>query len=350
MLLVRNHMENIKKMDERTAEVFQVLVADYIANANPVASGSLSKQIHRKLSSATIRNVLADLEEMGFLSQPHTSAGRIPTEKGLRFYVDTLLKQRSLTEEEQSAIREKYDLNERGVNSVMQRTSKILAGISQYVGLVVTPSWESMEFKYMEFIPLSQGKLLGIFVTKSGMVENRVIDVPYELNNLDIEKINNYCNAAFLGLTLDEARQKVRRELQSAQNQYDRLISRALLLSEKVLGNIGGFEIYVEGGAHLLSSPEFSEVEQIRELMSLLEEKQALLEVLTAAADGTGVKVFIGSELPNHKNRNVSFIASPYRRNGQILGMLGIIGPTRMDYSRVVPIVDFTAKLVGDLL
>ncbi len=348
--MLQNHMENIGKMNARGSEVFQMLVADYLANAQPVGSHTISKQIRQHLSTATIRNILADLEEMGLLQQPHTSAGRIPTPQGLRFYVDTLLEHRSLTENEQHAIRAKYALSEGGVRTVMQRTSQVLAHISQYVGLVVTPRWEDLEFKHMEFIPLSQGKLLGIFVARNGMVENRVIDFSEELNHLDLEKINNYCNAAFMGLTLKEAKVKVVRELQKKQQEYDRLISRALILSEKVLNHVQGEDVLVEWETQLLATPEFAEVEQVRELMELLEEKQTLLDVLKAAVDGTGVKVFIGSEMPHQKKVDLSFITSSYQRHGQVLGMLGIVGPTRMDYSRVVPIVDFTAKLVGDLL
>lgn len=327
-----------------------MLVADYISHATPVGSRTLSKQLQSRLSPATIRNILADLEDLGFLTQPHTSAGRIPTAKGLRFYVDTLLEQRALTDEEQSAIREKYALNGKGVQTVIERTSNVLASVSNYIGLVVTPRWEEVELKQIEFILLSQSKLLGIFVSRDGRVENRVIDIAEGFNLCDLEKINNYCNSVFAGLTLTQAQERLEKELKETQNRYDQLISKALFLSGQILQQMGAVDVLMEGESQLLATPEFSQAESIRELLELLQERQQWLHVLKAAAAGPGVKIFIGSDLPCHGMVDLSMITASYRREGRVLGTLGIIGPARMNYSRVVPIVDFTAKLVGDLL
>lgn len=327
-----------------------LLVTDYIATAEAVGSRQLSKKMRRHLSPATIRNVMADLEELGFLSQPHTSAGRIPTEKGLRYYVDTLIEKRPLSEKEQTTIQHQYDLSDKDIPTLMRQTGRILAEVSQQAGLVLTPKWENTVFKHMEFLPLSRGRLLGIFVAQNGMVENQILEAAGDFNYRELEKINNYCNAVFVGLTLKEARTKALREVKSLNREVDRLLSQAILFSNELLQKIQPQEVVVEGESQLLGSREFSSVEQVRALMQSLEEKQGLLKILDSCLESTGVRIFIGAENPLSPSQNLSLITATYHCNHQVLGTVGVIGPTRMDYSKVIPIVDFTAKVVSDIL
>ena len=254
-------------LNERYREVLSLLVTDYIATSDAVGSRQISEKTAQHLSSATIRNVMADLEEMGYLAQPHTSAGRIPTEQGLRYYVDSLVEQRPLSEGEKNAIQNQYKVAEKDIRSLMLKTGKVLATISQYAGLVLTPKWEKTVFKHIEFLPLSHGRLLGIFVSQTGMVENRILEVREEFNYPELEKINNYCNARFVGLTLEEAREKSAQELTQTHKEYDKLLSKALLFSHELLNNIQPAELLMEGEAQLLEVPEFATMEKAKELM-----------------------------------------------------------------------------------
>jgi heat-inducible transcriptional repressor len=342
-------------LSKRDQEILQILISDYISTASPVGSRVISQKHGGRLSPATIRSVMADLEKMGFLKQPHTSAGRIPTSQGLRYYVDCLLKCHDLSSEERDQVKGFFNTDDLSVDDIMNRTSKLLSTISNYVGLIRTPGWDRIVFKQIEFIGLSRGRLLGIFVSQEGFVQNRIIEVSEEYSYPDLEKINRYCNAAFLGLTLEEAREKITRELEVAEGDYDKLLLRALLFSQEVFSGVPNADVIVEGESRLLGEPEFSNAARLKELLEILEEKKYLLNLLDRCREVDGVKIFVGAEaeLQDEENQaieSVSLVTAPYRKDGNILGTIGVIGPTRMDYSRVVSIVDFTAKVLEDIL
>lgn len=338
------------QLSERDREILKILISDYIATADPVGSRTIAKKHPEHLCSATIRNVMSDLTELGLISQPHASAGRIPTDEGFRYYVSTLLARRELTEAEMESIRERCMGDERGVGALLQRTSRILASVSRYVGLVATPRAEGMVFRRIEFVPLSRRRLLGILVSQEGVVENRLLDVGEEFTYPELEKIADYCNRVFTNLTIDEAVGKVRRELEVERADYDRLLKRAMLFSQELLSGVEGGDVMVEGEAQMLGEPEFAEAEAFRGLLEALEEKQRLLHVLDHCREGEGVRVFVGADAQIEGMTGLSLVSAPYRRDGKVVGILGVIGPVRMDYSRVVPIVDFTAKVLGDVL
>ena len=338
------------ELSERDREILKILISDYIATADPVGSRTIAKKFPGHLSAATIRSVMSDLTEMGFLAQPHTSAGRVPTGPAFRYYVDSMLKRRELSEGEMEAIREKCGGDERGIGAVIARTSRMLAAVSRYVGLVATPRAERMVFKRIEFMPLSRNKILGILVSQEGVVENRLIEAGDELTYPELERISNYCNQSFIGLTLDDALDKVRRELETERADYDRLLRRAMLFSRQVLEGVPEGDLIVDGEMQLLDSPEFAEVESFKRLVEALDEKQQVLHMLDRCREGDGVQIFIGSDSGAEGVGNVSLVSAPYFRDGKAVGTLGVIGPMRMDYSRVVPIVDFTAKVLGDAL
>ncbi len=339
----------LETLNQRYQNILGQVVTDYIATASTVGSRQISKKLEQRLSPATVRNVLKDLEEMGYLKQPHTSAGRIPTDKGFRFYVDTFVEKNALSVEEQRQIQEEYQIGDKDVRALMQKTSRLLATLSKYVSLVAAPKLERATFKHIEFLPLSQRRLLGIFVTQTGTVENRILEMNAELNHREIEKINNYCNACFIGLTLEEARAKAAKELAQAHAEYDKLLTQALLLSQKLLSDTDQTELVVEGETELINSNEFSTLEQVQTLLNSLEEKEQLLKILDSCLESPGVRIFIGMESRCEATKNFSLITATYAKNQKLLGTLGVIGPTRMNYSKVISIVDFTAKMVSDL-
>lgn len=328
----------------------RILVSDYIATADPIGSRTIAKRYGGQLSPATIRNAMSDLTELGLLTQPHISAGRVPTEEGLRYYVDCLLKRRELTDAEMEAIRDRCVGDERGMNQVLQRTSRILAAVSHYVGIVVTPGTERMVFKRMEFMPLSRRRILGIFVSQDGQVENRLIETSEELSYAELEHVTNYCNRAFIGLTLDEAMKKIICELETERADYDHLLRQAMSFSKEVLSSVQPSDILVEGESQLLGEPEFAQIGKFKRVIEAIQERRSIFKILQYCKESDGVRIFIGADAVMEGIDSLGFVGAPYLKDGKTVGTLGVIGPMRMDYSRVVPIVDFTAKVLGDAL
>ncbi len=339
------------KLNERHGDILDILISDYISSAGPVGSRTIAKKYVGHLSPATIRNVMADLTEMGLLKQPHTSAGRMPTSAGMRYYVDTLLKRRDLSEHEMGVIRERCAGDEKEINAILGRTSRMLATVSHYAGLVATPSAKRVIFKQIQFVPLSSNRVLGIFVSRDGMVQNRLIEISEGLSFADLERISNYCNSAFMGLTLDDALGKVEKELDAEYVKYDQLVKKAMIFSKEVLEHVPRADLVVDGQFQLLDLPEFSESIEFKKVVKELEEKKKILHILERCQDGEGVRIFIGMDLEDKGELDsISLVGAPYKKDGKIVGTLGVIGPMRMDYSSVVPIVDFTAKVLGDVL
>lgn len=335
---------------KRHLEILDILVSDYIASAQPVGSRAIARKHYGNLSPATVRNVMVDLTELGFLAQPHVSAGRVPTAQGMRLYVDTLLKCRDLTAEEMDAIRERCVGDEQRMDAVLSRTSRMLAAVSHYAGMVVTPDAGKVAFKQIEFVPLSRGRLIGIFVSQDGVVQNRLIELGEDLSYPEIERINNYCNQSFLGLSLEEALAKATRELERERADYDELLKRAMSLSQELLGTIPASEIMVEGEVQLLSEPEFAEAKEFQRVVEAMEQRRAMVRLLERCRDAEGVHIFVGRDAGIEGMESTGVVSAPYMKDGNVVGVLGVIGPMRMDYSRVVPIVDFTSKIVSDLL
>lgn len=338
------------KLTQRDIDVLSLLISEYVATASPVGSNAIAKRGGLGLSSATIRSVMAKMEEMGLLTHTHTSSGRIPTSEGLRYYVNTIINKREISEEEKEMIRRQFSGSGTSVEDVLKRTGRILSLVSNYTGLVVMPKPEHITFKHMEFLPLSTGKLLGIFVSREGMVHNRIIELDEEMTYPDIEKITNYCNNAYYGYSLEEALSKATKELEDTRAQYDRILSRALIWSKELMDEASESELVVHGEAKLLKEPEFSDVEKLKKVIEAIEEKKGLVHLLNRAAESEEVSVFIGNESPLSQVDSCSIVISSYKKDGRIAGTLGVIGPTRMNYSHVIPTIDFTAKIVNEML
>lgn len=346
------------ELGDRPREVFRHLVDAFLTSGEPVGSRTLSQRLPVSLSPASIRNVMADLESMGLLYAPHTSAGRVPTERGLRLFVDGLLEVGELAPDERATIEARVTAAGRGVEDVLTQATMMLSGLSRCAGLVVAPKQDSA-LKHIEFVGVAPGKALVIIVGDDGQVENRLIDAPLGLTASALNEASNYVNGRLRGRTLDAARGEILAELESDRALLDALTAKIVAeglatLAEPAGAARGGDDkiLIVRGASHLLDTVEAqADLERVRTLFDDIERKNDLIRLLELAAQGDGVRIFIGSENRLFSLSGSSVVAAPYAdAQGKIVGVVGIIGPTRLNYGRIIPIVDHTAKVVGRLL
>jgi heat-inducible transcriptional repressor len=339
---------------DRQREVFRRLVEAFLSSGEPVGSRTLSQILPIALSPASIRNVMADLEAMGLLYAPHTSAGRVPTERGLRLFVDGLLQVGELAPPELSALETRLSDSGRRVEDVLTQATTLLSGLSRCAGLVVAAKQDSV-LKHVEFVSLAPGKALVIMVTEDGQVENRVIEIPLGLPGSALTEASNYLNARLTGHTLDATRAGVMAELEGERAELDTLTAKIVAegLATLAAPSEGDEKVLiVRGASHLLESMEAqSDLERIRTLFDDIERKNELIRLLELAREGDGVRIFIGSENRLFSLSGSSIIAAPYAdTKGKIVGVIGVLGPTRLNYARIIPMVDHTAKVIGRLL
>lgn len=337
-------------LDERQRTVLKAVIHDYVSTAEPVSSRSISRRYLSYLSPATIRNIMADLEELGFLSQPHTSAGRIPTDKGYRFYVDTLMERRRLTKAEEWKIEARIRPGPGGIEELMREISRTLSAVSSYTAIVLAPKPAQNTFKRIEFVHLYQNRILVVLVAESGLVHHKVIAIDEILTQEELDRISRYLNDRLQGLTLREVRERLLYEMAQEKAQFDQLVRRALELGVKGIEGEGEAEVYIGGAANMAKQPEFADIEKVREIFAAFEEKAKLVKILDQCLMAKDFKIIIGSENQIREMRALSIVASPYRSRGGVLGAIGVVGPTRMEYARMVALVEFTAKLVSLLL
>jgi heat-inducible transcriptional repressor len=319
-------------LEERNKQILTSVINEYVLTAEPVGSRKLAKKYNINLSSATIRNVMSDLEDLGLLHQPHTSAGRIPTEKALRFYVNSILKVKDLKLREKDRIRKRYQFSELEASAIIKQTSEVLSVLSHQMSIISAPKIIGTVLKHIEFIKISTNRILVIFVSQSGFVQNRIVEDKEDISQDELDKYTNYLGDILVGISLEEVREKLDEEMQKEKITYDQLLSKALQLSKKALAEELEPELYMGGKINLLESPEFSEVGRMKTLLQALEEKNLLLTLLDKTMDAEGVQIFIGSEVQLSDMQTLSIITSPYRQGKNVVGALGIIGPTRMDY------------------
>jgi heat-inducible transcriptional repressor len=337
-------------LGERPREVFRHLVEAFLASGEPVGSRTLSQRLPLALSPASIRNVMSDLEAMGLLYAPHTSAGRVPTEKGLRLFVDGLLEVGELADDERRAIESRMSGTGRNLDEVMGLAAQSLAGLSRCAGLMVTAKQDA-PLKHVEFVAVAPGKALVILVSEDGQVENRVIDTPPGLPVSALTEAGNYLGARLRGRTIDLARAEILAELETDRSLLDKLTAKVVA---EGMATIAGPEkvLVVRGASHLLENMGAREdIERIRTLFDDIERKADLIRLLELAKDGDGVSIFIGSENRLFSLSGSSIVAAPYANaQGRIVGVIGVLGPTRLNYGRIIPMVDHTAKVIGRLL
>lgn len=347
-------MTSASILADRQREVFRHLVEAFLSSGEPVGSRTLSQILPIGLSPASIRNVMADLELMGLLYAPHTSAGRVPTERGLRLFVDGLLQVGDLAQPELAAIEARLSETGRGVEELLTQATTMLSGLSRCAGLVVTAKQDS-PLKHVEFVNLAPGKALVIMVSEDGQVENRLIDTPLGLPASALAEASNYLSARLSGRTLDDARAGILGELEGERAELDALTAKIVAEGLATLSSPPeGDEkvLIVRGASHLLESFEAqSDLERIRTLFDDIERKNELIRLLELAREGDGVRIFIGSENRLFSLSGSSIVAAPYiNTKGKVVGVIGVLGPTRLNYARIIPMVDHTAKVIGRLL
>ena len=341
----------MKRVDigARAKKILHAVVSEYLATGEAVGSQTVTRRYGLDVSAATVRNVMGDLEEVGLLKHTHTSAGRIPTERGLRYYVDTLLRVRSLSLGEKDDIRERLgtqgDVN---VSDVMQRTSRLLSELSHLTVVVQAPRPESDSVQHLEFVRLREGQLLAVLETASGQVQNKLVPVDFPIDPSELERINNYLHELVTGLTLDQLRARLVDEIAGDRAQHDELETRALRLATAAVPGAAPAEVFVDGHSNLLSGK--ADLERAKVLLRTLEEKDLVVRLLDRTVGAPGICVFIGADANLADLTDVSVVAAPYGSDGRPLGTIGVIGPARMNYSRVIPLVDFTAEMIGETL
>ncbi|TNE45914.1 MAG: heat-inducible transcriptional repressor HrcA [Sphingomonadales bacterium] len=341
----------ISELTDRAREIFRLVVEGYLENGQPIGSKTLSGDGTLNLSPASIRAVLSDLEAHGLLAAPHTSAGRMPTESGLRLFVDGMMRVAEPTPEERAAIEGR--LSESGpIEQALEQTSSILSDLSGAAGMVMVPTREQRLAQF-SLLNLGQGRALAVLVSEDGAVENRVLEIGGALPHSALEQASNYITARLAGRTLVEAAQAISAEISAGQSQLDRasadLVERGLAIWSKDAAQRP--VLIVRGQANLLDEAAMGDIERVRSLIEDLESKQSVAELLETAREAEATRIFIGSENRLFALSGSSVIASPYRdREGRVVGVLGVIGPTRLNYARVIPMVDLTARSLGKLI
>ncbi|MBD8891521.1 heat-inducible transcriptional repressor HrcA [Roseibium litorale] len=347
---------SLSDLDKRSRDIFRSIVETYLETGEPVGSRNVSRALGMSLSPASVRNVMSDLEHMGLLHSPHTSAGRLPTEIGLRFFIDALLEVGDLSQEERHNIEVQVRAAQqsRSTEQVLTEASQMLSGLSMGAGVVLTHK-SDMRLKHVEFVRIEPLKALAILVGEDGSVENRVLDLPPGLPTSALTEASNFLNAHIQGRTLGEVRKELERLQNEGQSELDQLSRKVIDAGLAVWGNGGQTDsgtLIVRGRSNLLTDLEAAgDLERIRLLFDDLESKRDLIQLLGLAERGDGVRIFIGSENNLFSLSGSSLVVSPYRDSNQrIVGVLGVIGPTRLNYARVIPMVDYTAKLVSRIL
>ena len=329
--------------------LLKALIESYIRDGQPVGSRTLSRDAGLKLSSATIRNVMADLEDLGFVVSPHTSAGRIPTDKGYRFFVDTLLKLKPLANAEIEEIERRFGSEASSGRSLVQTASQMLSSVTRMAGLVTLPNPQYVALSQIEFIALSENRVLAIMVMKNREVQNRVVQLDRHYSSDDLRRAANYLNEAFAGRSLPDVRAQLLRQLQETRANMDQLMQDAIQMAHKVFDTKPDdkVEYVIAGETNLMGFAELSNIDRLRRLFEAFNEKNDILQLLDNCLRADGIQIFIGQESGYRILDDISLVTAPYMMENQVVGVLGIIGPTRMAYERVIPIVDVAAKLLG---
>ena len=343
----------VPDLNERSREVLRLVVEAYVETGEPIGSRSLSRKLGMSLSPATIRNVMADLEETGLLYAPHTSAGRLPTDAGLQLFVDGILEIGNLTETDRKNIEAQCAASGRTLNQVLEETSSLLSGLSHCAGLVVAPKKEA-PLKHIEFVSLGPGRALVVIVNQDGLVENRVIDLPLGMPPSSLIEASNFFSAHVAGRTLGEAQERVRTQIAAERAELDQL-SRSVVeagLATWSNAGIGDDVLIVRGQANLLEDVTgMADLERIRALFQKLETNEALLSLIEAAECAEGVQIFIGADNELFSLAGCSVIIAPFSNSEEkIVGAIGVVGPARINYGRIIPMVDYTAKIVGRVI
>jgi heat-inducible transcriptional repressor len=343
----RISMTEYMELSERSREILRSVILAYIESHEPVGSRTVSKQFDLGLSPATIRNAMADLEESGFLFQPHTSAGRLPTEVGLRYYVDCLLEREGLSWGDQVAIEEGFRGMAEDLESTLRKAVRLLADYSGHVAVVSAPRLTGTCLRHIEFVRIRPTVVLVIMVSDTAIVQNRLAKTEIDLSEQRLEAISRYINSKLLHMSLEEAKSSIMKELEAEKRVFDVLLKD--LLDRRIEAEERG-EIFIGGRLNLLDQPEFSSAGRLRGLLKALEDKTALITLLDRCMESGAVQIFIGSEGLGYDVPDCGMVLAPYAGSDYPLGSLGVVGPMRMNYARVISLVEYTAQILSERL
>jgi heat-inducible transcriptional repressor len=343
------------EISERAQNLLKVLIETYIREGQPVGSRMLARDSRLDLSPATVRNVMADLEELGLVSSPHTSAGRVPTAKGYRIFVDSLLTYIPVNEQEIFHLQEKLGRDE-SMQDMAESVSRLLSAVTSMAGVVMLPRKDNLAIRHIEFMALSERRVLAILVINEKDVQNRIIKTDRQYTSAELQQAANCFNSVFTGMNLLDARQRVLAEMRETKEDMDRVMQTAITMAELVFdidadtveGSSGDY--VMAGQTKLMECEQLSNIEKLRELFEAFNEKRQILHLLDQCLNTQGVQIFIGEESGYSVLDECSLVTSPYKVGDQVLGVLGVIGPTRMAYERVIPLVDVTARLLSAAL
>lgn len=334
-------------MDQRKRRVLQAVTDDYIATAEPVGSRTIARKYNLGVSPATIRNEMADLEEAGYLRQPHTSAGRIPSDLGYRFYVDALMSPTKLSAEERLRLRAKVVSRQQAIDQIFHNTARLLSLLTQYISIVLAPPMAGSACRHLRVVGVDPYYVLVVLVTEPGFIQNRMIEMPEPVDGREIARLNSVLNRRLRGVSLGDVTGTLIAELRN-EIQESLLFEAVMELLEEGLDT--GERVYLEGTTNLFEHPEFHDVERAKLLLQMLEEREALFDAISDLSHRSGITVTIGEENRALNMQDCSMVTATYTMNGQVLGSLGLLGPTRMDYARVVAAVEFMADNLSEIL
>lgn len=341
----------MNELDSRSSEVLRTVIRQHILSGEPVGSKAVTGGTMLDLSPASIRNVMAELEERGLLQQPHTSAGRVPTDRAYRLYVDQMLRKTRLSPSQAQAIDTALADSRGEIPDLLAEVSRQLSQFSKQVGLVLAPNLQRVPIDRIEFVRLDSRRVVAILVARSGVVHNRVLEIAEPAEQVELDRIGRYLTDELGGLTLPEMRDRLLIRMGEERAAYDRLMMQSLELGRQALeSREDDAELLVEGASNLIGSPEFSELDAMRDLFRTLEEKKALIQLLSQVIDGEGVQVVIGAENPQEQLSKCSLVVATYGTQTQTRGTLGIVGPTRMEYAKAIALVEHLAAVLSRLL
>jgi heat-inducible transcriptional repressor len=333
------------ELDARARQLLRTLIARYIQDGEPVGSRTLAQHSGLDVSAATIRNILADLEDAGLLSSPHTSAGRVPTAQGYRVFVDSLVQMQPLAERDLARLRAELPAGT-GTQALLGNASELLSAMTHFVGVVGAPKREQFAFRHIDFVPLDGRRVLAILVFADHEVQNRVIEPRRSYEPSELERVANYLNAHFAGRPIAEIRSTLLRELRATRSEMEGLLAQTVELAEHAL-TPSDDDMVLAGQTRLMAVQDLSDLDRLRELFETFARKREILQLLERTLSAPGVRIFIGEETGLAPLDGVSLVAAPYRVSGQVLGVLGVIGPTRMAYQTVIPVVQAAADALG---
>jgi len=338
-------------LDERKRLILQAVVEDYINTGEPVGSRTVARKYDLAISAATIRNEMADLEELGFLEQPHTSAGRQPSDLGYRFYVDFLMERPQLSEAEVWRIREIYSRCTRGLETLINVTTQVLAEVTDYLALVLAPNFHHTAIRTIQVVPVGPGQAVLLVVTETGCVESRVLQFQPDVDAVELRRISQLLNDNLRGLTLGQISAAILRILASEMSGYRELVDQIMDLLEQTLNPDGQTRVFLAGTTNIMGQPEFRDVDRLRVLLSALEQRETVHSLLEGGGgEGTDVFILIGGENRNPVVRDCSLVVAPYRLGGAEAGRVGLLGPRRMEYGRAVSVTEFVTMRLGETL